>query len=264
MNAAIRVLVADDEPYSRQRLVRLVAKRPELRLVAVCADGEEVREALASEDAELLLLDIEMPGATGLELAKTVDADGPVVVFVTAYPAYALDAFGVQAADYLLKPYDEARFADAVARALQRLRERRALMAANDVPSPASGEVPGRGNDLSAKSAATTPKRLAVRHNGRVLLLKPAQVDWVEAEGRSCRLHVGPGTYRLGRSLAALEASLAPEQFLRISRFALVNLEQVKELQESFHGRFHVVLKSGATLEMSRRYGSRMRQQLGL
>lgn len=261
MNAAIRVLVADDEPYSRQRLVRLVAKRPELRLVAVCADGEEVREALTSEDAELLLLDIEMPGATGLELAKTVDADGPVVVFITAYPAYALEAFGVQAADYLLKPYDEARFADALSRALQRLRERRALTAANHVPSLANGDGPGRG---SARSAATTPERLAVRHNGRVLLLKPAQVDWIEAEGRSCRLHVGPDTYRLGRSLAALEASLASAQFLRISRFALVNLEQVKELQESFHGRFHVVLKSSATLEMSRRYGSRMRQQLRL
>jgi two-component system, LytTR family, response regulator len=252
LTALIRTLVVDDEPVARKSLQVLLAKDPEVEVVGACATGREAIQALCREPVDLLLLDVEMPGVDGFEVLR---AAGPgaaaAVVLVTAFDGYALQAFDAGAIHYLLKPFDDARFTQVLARAKQHVRGLRvqglarslgALCSSAPAPAP-----------LSASSSGYI-ERLALKEGGRVLPLAVEEIDWVEADDYYVLVHVGPRSHLLRLSLRELEAQLDPRRFLRIHRSTLVNLARVKELQPLFHGEYWVLLHNGHRLKLSRSY----------
>jgi len=238
-HARLRVLVADDEPLGRQRLVRLLEQEPDADLVSVCADGQSARAAIRRHDPDLLFLDVEMPALDGFGVLRELGGSArPAVVFVTAHAHYALRAFDAQALDYLLKPFDEERFHRAYVRARDRLAAR-------------------------GTAAPEVPERLAVKNDGRVTFVRTADIDWIEAASNYVRLHVGRETHLIRESMAGIEARLSPGRFLRIHRTMIVNLERLRELQPWFSGEYIAILSDGTRLKVSRGYREAVQRWLG-
>ena len=240
----IRVLIVDDEPLARERLVRLLGQEDGLELVGECGDGKAALKRLREGGVDLVFIDMEMPGASGLEvLAKLPDAERPAVIFATAHENFALDAFDLQAVDYLLKPFDQERFQQALRRAREALAAR-----AGD---PSSGKVDALLAKLSAREAA--PERLTFKVDGRVIFLKPEEITRVEAADNYVVLHLtGGGRHMLRETMTAIEKRLGTGRFLRINRSALVQTDQIKELQPGSYGDYTVLLQDGTKLPLSR------------
>lgn len=250
----IRTLIVDDEPLARERLRKLLESEADLEIVGECGDGREAVEAIESQQPDLVFLDIQMPELDGfgvLEQVRTLRM--PEVVFVTAFNQHALRAFEVHALDYLLKPFDRERFQVALGRARTRLAHAR------------SGELNQKLTALLAemRPEPKTADRLAIKSGGKVLFVKTADVDWIEAADNYVNLHVGTESHMLRETMSALEARLDPKQFLRISRSTIVNLERIKELQPMFHGDYTVILRNGARLSLSRNYREKLQDLLG-
>jgi len=233
-----RVLIADDEPPARRKLCALFAREPDFVVARECADGDEAERALEEEHFDLALLDVQMPGRSGLDVVRAVGPGRlPVIVFVTAFDAYALRAFELSALDYLLKPFDRERFQAMLARARREI-------------ARASSAHAQRLEELLAEQ----DQPLALRSGGRTVLLDPSQVEWIEAADNYVRLG-GAGAERLVRgTLAALEALLAPRGFVRIHRSLLVNARAVRALVPHKSGELALVLESGARLIAGRSY----------
>jgi two-component system LytT family response regulator len=248
----IRTLIADDEPIARERLRALVGADRELELIGEAHDGPSALEAIVSRAPELVLLDVQMPRLDGFAVLESLPPERlPVVVFVTAYDEHALRAFEVHALDFLLKPFDEARFRRALARAKDRIAKQR----------PASVD---RRLDALLESFRRSRglERLAVQSGGRVFLLRTEDVDWFAAAGNYVRAHVRGELHLLRRSLSSLEEELDAARFVRIHRSLLVNLERVVALEPARHGAFVVVLRDGTRLTTSRAHGARLQRRL--
>ena len=246
----IRALIVDDEPLARERLRSLLRAEDAVEIVGECGNGTEALAAIRANPPDLLFLDMQMPGCDGLQVvAGLPEQNRPAVIFVTAHEKFALDAFDVQAVDYLLKPFDRDRFLTALRRAQEHLRTRR------------SGELGQKLESLLANSAAPARKneRLTVKADGRLVFLKPDEIVWVEAADNYAVLHLTTGRLMLRETMAALEARLGTVSFARISRSAIVHLDQIKELQPTFHGDYMVLLRDGSKLPLSRS----LRGQLG-
>ncbi len=250
----IKTLIVDDEPLARERLRTMLKDEPEIVLVGECGDGRQAVETIRRERPQLVFLDVQMPELDGFEvLEKLGEAVPPAVIFVTAFDQFAVKAFEVHAVDYLLKPFDRPRLKAALQRALdllgqpegQDMRQQLAALLA----------------DLRAPDKPTA--RLAVKTEGRVLLVRTAEIDWIEAADNYVILHVGTQSHVLRETLTSLEGRLDPTRFLRISRSTIVNVEQVKELQPLFHGEHLVVLRNGTKLNLSRNYRDKLKA-LGL
>jgi two-component system, LytTR family, response regulator len=262
---SLRVVVADDEPIGRQRLVRLLQAEPETEVLAACADGEEAVEAIREHAPDVVLLDIQMPHLDGFEVVAALeDAQQPAVIFVTAHDQYALRAFEVHAFDYLLKPVDQDRLRAALVRAM--------------APGPHSPQSLPRDIDrggsttrriltlleeLSARERGRGRDRLVVRTPERAFFLRAETVDWVEAAGKFVHLHVGRSVHALRESMAELEQELDPVRFLRISRSAIVNIDRIQEIQPWFQGDYVLILTDGTRLTSTRGYRENMRKLLG-
>jgi two-component system, LytTR family, response regulator len=239
----IRVAIVDDEPLARRRIRKLLARDTDVETVCDCADGYEAAEALARHAPDLVFLDVRMPEVDGFQLLERLDAARlPLVIFVTAYDEYALRAFEVSAVDYLLKPFDRRRFAQALQKAKARL-------------------ATERGSDMNQRTLALLEEirarsshleRLVVKSGGRAFFLRAEEINWVEAEGKYVRLHVGRDSYLLREAIGTLEAQLDPKRFLRIHRSSIVNIDCVRELQPWFHGEYRVLLCDGTELTLSR------------
>jgi two-component system LytT family response regulator len=255
----LRVLIVDDEPLARDRLRAWLLDEPSAELVGECGSGTEALAVIRSTPLDLVFLDVEMPGCNGLQVVSELPAEGrPAVVFVTAHERFALDAFEVQAVDYLLKPFDRERFQTALRRAEEHLRGRRA------------GQIEEKLESLLADAAVTpskTPERLTVKTDGRLVFLKPSEIVWVEAADNYIILHLVEGRLMLRETLATLEKRLGTTSFARVSRSALVHLDQIKELQPTFHGDFVVVLRNGTKVPLSRslrgQFGKSAEENLG-
>ena len=233
---ALRLLIADDEAVARARLRGLLAREPGIEVVAECRDGAEALEALRRERPDAALLDVEMPGMSGLDVARAVaEAERPVIVFVTAYSQHAVPAFDVQAADFLLKPYRLPRLQQALGRV-------RAAVAARSAPE----------EDEAAAEPQPRLQRLIVRTSDRMRVIPAGSVDWIESAGNYAVLHVGAATHVLRETLAELEARLADGQFLRVSRTAVVNLDRVRELRMQPDGSHEMVVEGGVRLPITR------------
>ena len=239
--ARIRALLVDDEPLARSNLRFLLRQDPDIESIAEAASGAEAVAKIRTTHPDLVFLDVQMPECGGFDVLEILKADSmlPVIVFVTAYDDYALRAFDAGALDYLLKPFDDSRFALAMQRAKERLVTR----------EPAA--VP------------ETP-RLAVRSAGHEIYVRIPDIDWVEAADYYVCLHVGLNSHLLRRSMAELERDLDPHIFCRIHRSAIVNLRRVRVLQVDNGGEYQVILESGQKLRLSRRFRkdlqSRMRR----
>lgn len=254
MSQKIRTLVADDEPIARARVVSLLRGEEDIELVRECATGEEARAAIEQGNLDLLFLDIQMPEVTGMELARTIQANGmPAVVFVTAYDEYALRAFEVHALDYLLKPFSSDRFRAALGHAREHLAKRRATEATHPAAGGAAAREPqpGRRN------------RLMVKSGGRIHFIRMADIDWCEAAGNYVRMHVAHQEYLVRDTMSHLESQLDGQQFMRIHRSTIVNVDRIQEMQSSFNGEYVVLLRNGTRLTLSRGYRDAIQGRLG-
>jgi two-component system LytT family response regulator len=250
----IRTLIVDDEPLARRRIRKLLSRDGDLEVVGDCANGYEAVAAINEYSPDLIFLDVQMPEIDGFKvLEKQETARTPLVVFVTAYDSYALRAFEVSAVDYLLKPFDRRRFE----KALQRVKTR--LSAARE------GEVNQRALALleELKAHSSHLERLVVKSRGRAFFLKTSEIDWIEAEGKYVRLHVGRESHLLREAIGTLEVQLDPKLFARIHRSAIVNIDRIKELQPWFHNDYRVILHDGTELMLSRGSRKRLAELLG-
>ncbi|MFL5385277.1 MAG: LytR/AlgR family response regulator transcription factor [Longimicrobiaceae bacterium] len=252
MTAPLRVVVVDDEPLARSGMCGLLARDPELCVVAQCADGAEAVAAIAGLRPDLVLLDVQMPEMDGFEVLRAVGpARMPVVVFVTAFDRFALRAFDVAAVDYLLKPFDDERFDLAVARAKHAVRNaeagelgRRLMRLVERQGAPAEA--------APSTEPARHATRLVVKSAGRTVFVRAEEVDWIEADDYYAKLHVGGKTHLLRETMGSLEARLDPARFFRAHRSAIVNLDRVREVQFLFGGEHVVILHDGTRLKLSR------------
>jgi two-component system LytT family response regulator len=221
-----RVLVVDDEPLARQVAVGLLLGDGEIDQIEECADGVAAQDAIARLKPDIVFLDIEMPGYNGLEVAAgSRDTIGPVVVFTTAFGHYALDAFDVAATDYVLKPYSDERFREALARAKRRVRERRL----GDMARELVADDERRPDKASAPDVPDYLRRLSLRDRDRTIVVKIEDIVWFEAEDYYVRVHSTRGRHLIRASLTSLEPRLDPRMFVRVHRTAIVNLEHVRE-----------------------------------
>jgi two-component system LytT family response regulator len=251
----VRVIVADDEPIGRHRLVRLLQAEPDTDVVAACADGEEAVEAIREHAPDIVMLDIQMPHLDGFEVVAALgEAQQPVVIFVTAHDQYALRAFEIHAFDYLLKPVDQDRLREAIARAVS--------SAGRAQPSP-TRRILGLLEELNARERARGRERLVVRSPERAFFLRTETIDYIEAAGKFVHLHVGRTVHALRESMAELEQELDPGRFLRISRSVIVNLDRIQEIQPWFQGDYVLILTDATKLTSTRGYRDNMRRLLG-
>jgi two-component system, LytTR family, response regulator len=245
MIPTIRTIISDDEPLAREKLRILLASEAGVRIVAECRDGRQTINALQTYKPDLLLLDIQMPGADGFQVLSTIPADDmPFVVFTTAYDQYAIRAFEMHAVDYLLKPFDHERLHKAIERT------RTELLKTTD------REMRRRILDLLAGARAESrgAKRLVIKAAGRIVFLDLEEIDWVEAAANYVKLHVGKESYLLREAIGHISERLDPDRFVRVHRSTIVNIRRIKELQLCNSGEYILVLKDGKELSCSRGY----------
>ncbi len=249
MTGPISVVVADDEPLARDRLRRLLEGDAEVRLVEECPGGTSALAAIGTHRPQLLFLDVQMPDMDGFEVLRALPAQElPAVIFTTAYDRYALQAFDAQAIDYLLKPYSEARFTSALARA------KAAIATADGQRARGLAGLLAQVHPERSRQEGAYLERLLVRDEGRVIVVPVGDIEYAEAAGNYVRLHVGAAEHLLRETLTELEAGLDPRRFARIHRSSIVNVGYVVELQPWFSGDYMVLLRSGAKLKLSRSY----------
>ena len=241
-SAKIRVLIVDDEPLARSNIAVLLRKHAEVEIIGECGSGAEALGEIRVTRPDLLFLDVQMPECDGFDVLEMLGNDfPPAVIFVTAYDQYALRAFEAGALDYLLKPFDNARFELALTRVKQRLRE--------------------ISRDENGRRAA---ERIVVKSAGEVSFIKIRDIDWIEAADYYACLHVGARSHLVRRSLAELETELDPNQFCRVHRSSIVNLDRALSLKLHEDGEYEVLLETGARVRLSRRYRKELEERMGV
>lgn len=242
-------VVVDDEPLARSMVGDLLERDPEIQLVGEAGDGKAAIALIHARRPDIAFLDIEMPEAGGLEVARAVDAQSmPAIVFVTAYRSFATEAFERAALDYVVKPFSDRRFEAALGRAKQRVRERRLLGLAERLAA-----VAAELNEPSAR-AADQPylSRIPVQRDGRTRIVDAEQVIWIESHDYYARIHTAERSFLVRKSLNAFESRLDPRRFLRVHRQALVNLRHVIEVEHRMRGALSLRLSNGARCAVSR------------
>jgi len=239
----IRAIVIDDEPLVRTGIMRVLGADKDIEIICECGDGVSALQTIKQERPDLIFLDVQMPGLTGLEVIEAVHGDAmPVTIFVTAYKDYAIEAFEANAVDYILKPFGKERLEKSIARAKVRL--------AQSVDGGYAAQL------LQALTAVQKQQqyqeRIAVPVNGRIFLVEIKDIDWIEADKNCVRLHAGNIVYELRSTLSNIESILNPKLFTRIHRSTLVNVSKVKEIHPWFHGHHKIILRNGKELRMSR------------
>ncbi len=260
----IRTLIVDDEPLARRTIRNLLAEDTNIEVVGECGGGAEAVESIRHRPPDLLFLDIQMPGMNGFDVLSAVELERiSAVIFVTAYDAYALKAFEVHALDYLLKPFTDDRFREALARAKSHVELREAKGLAESLRAFLRGRAGAEEETVAAsgrKGGYLT--RFMVKVGGRVIFINPSDVDWIEADNYYVKLHVGGRAHLLRLSMKELEERLDPKTFWRTHRSAIINLDRVKELHQHPSGEYVVVLRDGTELKLSRARRERLQELL--
>lgn len=246
----VRVVIVDDEPLAREGLRMRLEHADGVAVVGECGDGDTAVELILRLRPDVAFLDFQMPGRTGIDVVRTVGPERcPYYVFVTAFEAPAIGAFEVNALDYLVKPIATDRLMAALDRARRAVRQRNQAARSEKLE-----DVLAEVQAAAAPGAAARAAKLSVRVGNRIILVAPADIDWIEAAGDYTQLHVGPKTWLSSDSMTALDGKLAPLGFVRIHRSFIVNVERVAELRTLDDGEYTVVLRDGATLKLSRSY----------
>ena len=246
----ITTLIVDDEPLAREGLRMLLAEDAEVAAIHEAKDGRKAVAAIRTLRPDLVFLDVQMPEMDGFGVVAEVGAERmPSVVFVTAHDRYAIQAFEINAIDYLLKPVTGERFRQALARAKERLDAK-------------PGEGASRQILSLLETIASPPrylKRLAVRSAGKTVFVDVNEIDWIEAAENYVQLHAGRAGHLIHVTMNTLEKSLDPETFVRIHRSVIVNVQRIKELQPVLHGEYAITLANGVRLQSGRAYNAKLR-----
>lgn len=248
----LRVLIADDEPLARQRIEDLLRNDPNVRIVGTASNGSEAAGAIRSLSPDLVFLDVQMPGKTGLEVVEEIGVETmPATIFVTAYDQFAIRAFDTAAVDYLVKPFDDERFAQALDRARQRI-------------GAAQGEhVRDQLRALLGREERYL-RRIAVELPGRVRVVPVAEIDYILASGPYAELHVGDKRYLVREPIQTLEERLDPEEFVRVHRSAIVRVDLVDTLFRGAGGDYEIQLRTGVRLRVSRSRRAELERRIGV
>ncbi|HXD30528.1 MAG TPA: response regulator [Pyrinomonadaceae bacterium] len=261
----IRTLIVDDEALARRTIRDLLVNDESIEIIGECSNGQEAVEAIRRELPDLLFLDIQMPKLTGFEALAQVDVERiPAIIFVTAFDQYALKAFEVHALDYLLKPFTDRRFEEA-------LKKAKASIEMQEVSRLSQSLVALLGTNAAVPRPAVNPvqpekkgflSRFMIRSSGKAAFIKAEDVDWIAADDYYIKLHVGSKSHLLRISMTELEAKLDPRKFLRIHRSTIINFDRVKELQQNPNGDCSVILRDGTELKLSRSRRERLERFL--
>jgi two-component system, LytTR family, response regulator len=265
----IRVLIVDDEPLARQRIADMLAQEPAVEIVGQPDNGPSAVEAIRSLRPDLVFLDVQMPGMTGLEVARAIGVDAmPLTIFVTAFDQHALQAFEVAALDYLVKPFDDERFEHTLQRARRVIELREVDNLRARLLSVLQGDEADRRADPPPLTPAETRsdymQRIPVEMRGRVRVVPVAEIDFIIASGPYAELYSGDRKYVIRESMQNLEDRLDPEQFTRVHRSVIVRLDLIETLHKGAGGDYEVQLKSGRRLRVSRSRLEALERKLGL
>jgi two-component system, LytTR family, response regulator len=257
----IRVLIVDDERLAREGVRALLEGEPDVSIAGECADGPSAIDAIRAGGIDVMLLDVQMPGMSGLDVLREIpEASMPVVVFLTAHDEYALRAFDASALDYVVKPFSDARFHTAISRARRQVHERRLGAAGVDLAALVD-KLAGAGEPPA--SPARWRDRFVVRSVGRVSYVPVSDVIWIGAADYYAELHTVDGKRHLVReTMQAIESRLDPSRFVRVHRTAIVRLDQVAELRTDGADRHVVVLRNGVRVPLGKSRRESVEQRL--
>lgn len=261
----IRAIVVDDEPLARKGLTMRLAQFPHVEVVRVCKNGKEALAAIAEEGPDLVFLDIQMPGMTGLEVVENLQQDNmPMIIFVTAFDAFAIDAFSANAVDYLLKPIEEDRLAMAVHKVTVQVEHKQIATEKHQLLEIVIG-LTGKSklaiNEWLRNSDEQSEysDRLAIKDGSSTTFVPVREIDWVDAAGDYMCVHVQGQTHIMRSTMKELEAQLDPNIFQRVHRSTIVNLQRVDKVSSHINGEFHLTLSCGSSLKMSRSYKDKVK-----
>jgi two-component system LytT family response regulator len=266
-SAPIRVLVADDELLARQRILDLLAHESGVEVVGTAENGAAAVTAIRTQHPDLVFLDVQMPGMTGLDVVREIGVEAmPATIFVTAFDQYALRAFELAALDYLVKPFDDERFEQAFRRA-RRLVELSEMGKLREQLLAVLRQSDQQGQ-LTTPRAETGPEpyleRIAVEMKGKIRVVPVDQIEYITSDGPYAELHTGDRTHLIREPMHVLEARLDPRQFIRIHRSAIVRLPLIEALHRGAGGDYEIQLKSGLRLPVSRSRREELERRLGV
>ncbi|HEV7843396.1 MAG TPA: LytTR family DNA-binding domain-containing protein [Pyrinomonadaceae bacterium] len=249
---AIRAMIVDDEPLARGTIRLLLKEDAEVEIITEAGSGAEAVALISKHAPDLLFLDIQMPGMNGFDVLEKIDTTSiPAIIFVTAFDQYALRAFEVHALDYLLKPFDDARFEKALRQAKEQI-EQREINKLSQKLFALLEDREERHDEPRAVDRSRYLTRLMIKSASRIFFLRVEEIDWIGAEDYYVKLHFGRKSHLLRETMSDLEAKLDPDKFLRIHRSSIVNLDRVKEMHAHFNGDYIVILHDGTELKLSR------------
>ena len=247
----LRTLIVDDEVLSRKKIRAFLQEHPEFQVVGECGDGEQALAQIRTHKPDLIFLDVQIPGRNGFEVLEGLeDSCAPAIIFVTAFDKYAVRAFEVRALDYLLKPFNKTRFAEA----LNRFHERRLS------GSDRKEELKAVLQEIQRESRDS--ERIVVKSGSRSIFLRKGAIEWVEAQGDYVKLHSGKESHLLRETMNALSDRLDPGRFVRIHRSRIVNLDYIREIRPLWGGDCAVLMRDGTELTMSRTYRTSLQSAL--
>lgn len=256
----VQTLIVDDEALARRTIRELLVDDPLIEIIGECSNGLEAVSFIRKQMPDLLFLDIQMPGMNGFETLSQIEvARIPAIIFVTAFDQYALKAFEVHALDYLLKPFTDQRFWEAVKQAKSHIEMREVNRLSQSLVALLGEPAVREAVEARRKSFLT---RFMIKSGGRVAFIKASEVDWIAADDYYIKLHIGSKSHLLRLSMNELEEKLDPKRFLRIHRSTIINFDRVKELQQNPNGEYVVILKNGTELKLSRSRRERLEQLL--
>jgi two-component system, LytTR family, response regulator len=256
---SIRALIVDDEPYARERLRELCALEPDVAVVGEASHGVEAIEQVEAARPNLLLLDVQMRGTNGFDVLERLNGDKPLVVFVSAYDQYALAAFGVEAVDYLLKPFDRERFRQAI----RRVRTRLSGDKGTDLADKISNAVRETVISVAGRAPASNgPKRIVAERDGRLFFIAQPDIDSVEANRNYVNITAGEDRFTIRWTMQQAESTLDPAMFLRVHRSVIVNTHKIREMERRFHGEYTLTLANGQRFTSGRAYRRHLQAHL--
>lgn len=239
----LRVLLVDDEPLIRKGLRHALRDVPDVEIVGECGSGVEAVEEISRQRPDLVMLDVQMPDCSGLDVVREVGSkDMPAVIFVTAYDDYAVSAFDLNAVDYVLKPFEEERLRESIDRARQRISQVNQAVLAQRLEA------------LLESQTHKWAERLVVRNGDRYEFVASDSIDWIESANNYIQLHCGPKQYLLGETMTNLESRLDPAKFVRIHRGRIVNVKRIAAVHPLFSGTYAVELEGGVRITSGRQY----------
>lgn len=254
--ATISVIIADDEPVARQLLAHFLSEETDFELVGEYGDGQAALQAITEKKPDLLLLDIEMPELSGIDLVSHLEAPLPLIVFVTAYYDYAIKAFEENALDYILKPFDQARFQ----KSLERIRKQLDTKNQSHDSDQLDKLMSAFETMLEQEGGKRYLKKIGCKQKGKIRFVPVDEILWIESEGAFCKLHLDRGMELTNLSVKSLEQLLDPTTHLRIHKSHMVNIEAIESIEPYFHGEYMISLCNGKSLKLSRSYKDRLEQ----